>query len=76
MPRLSYIGMESRDSDQEEETPEELPAVLTLSASYIGLPEKVIEAVMKNDMPKGVTCVTNNKTYYVECSGTSKKVME
>ena len=76
MPRLSYIGMEARNSDEEEETPEEIPAVLTLSASYIGLPESVIETFMKKSMPKGVTCVTNNKTYYVECSGTSKKVMD
>lgn len=38
LPKIKDIGMDDREEDTEGEIPEELTAVLTLSASYIGLP--------------------------------------
>ena len=38
LPKLSEVGIEDREEDNTDETPEELSAVLTLSSSYIGLP--------------------------------------
>lgn len=49
---------------------------MTLSASYIGLPESVITTIMKKDMEKDVTCIINNKTYFVECTSSSKHKLE
>ena len=68
--------MEDRSDDTEEETPEELTAVLTLSASYIGLPESVINTIIKKDIDKEINCSINNKTYFVECTASSKKKLE
>ena len=50
--------------------------MLTLSASYIGLPENVITTILKKSIEKDVNCTINNKTYFVECVASSKKKLE
>jgi hypothetical protein len=47
---------------------------VTLSASYIGLPEDIINAIAKSF--KNATCKTDNKTYYLSCDSSNKKNIE
>jgi hypothetical protein len=65
--------MEDREDDTAGEVPEEMSAVFTLSASYIGLPEAAIAAVFGKFMSKEVSCAVNPKTLFLECSAASKK---
>jgi hypothetical protein len=76
MPQVSDIGVEDMVEDNEEDNDETLPAVFTLSASYIGLPGFVIDAIFAKSFSKFANCTVNNKTLYVECSTSSKKNME
>lgn len=40
---ITSIGIGDQSEDREDDSDETIPAALTLSASYISLPEKVIE---------------------------------
>lgn len=76
MPQVSDIGIEDTVEDSEQDTDETLPAVFTLSASYIGLPAFVIDTIVTKSFSKQANCTVNNKTLYVECTSSNKKNME
>ncbi len=65
MAQISDIAIEDRLEDSEDDNSETLPAILTLSASYIGLPEFAINELLKSF--KNVTCHIDAKTYYLTC---------
>ena len=43
-----------------------MPSVLTMSASYLGFPSKIIDFIM-NKFPKDRNCEVNNETRYLQC---------
>jgi hypothetical protein len=64
MLQVSDIGIEDSVEDNEETTDETIPAFVTLSASYIGLPDAVIQDVLIKSFSKLATCKVDNKTFY------------
>lgn len=76
MLQVSDIGIEDSKEDSEETTDETIPALVTLSASYIGLPEAVLQDVLIKSFSKLATCKIDNHTSYAECSSTNKKNLE
>lgn len=73
-PHISEIGFEAEAEDEEDQGDETLPAVVTLSASYIGLPQIVINDIFSKPMMKKLaTCKINEKTLYTECTASTKK---
>ena len=47
---------------------------MTLSASYIGLPDDIITDISKSF--KNATCKVDNKTFYLSCESPNHKVIE
>ena len=65
------------DDDEEDKGDETLPTVVTLSASYIGLPEIVIKDIFgKQVIKKLANCNINQKTFYLECTVSNNKNMD
>lgn len=65
-PHISEIGFEDNTDDEEEQGDETLPTVVTLSASYIGLPAMVINDIFDKTIIKKIsTCKVNNQSLYV-----------
>jgi hypothetical protein len=76
MPQVSDIGIEDQVEDSEQDTDETVPAVFTLSASYIGLPAAIIDSIVTKSFGKLANCTVNGKSLYVECAGSNKKNLE
>jgi hypothetical protein len=74
--QISDISLEDQADDKEEDNDETLPAVVSLSASYIGLPEFVITAVLVKSFGKSANCKIDSKSSFLVCDASNKKNME
>lgn len=71
MAGLVGIGVSDVGDDKEYDTVENISAVFTLSASYIGLPEGVIVGSVIEAFNKEAICKINVNNY-VECSSSHR----
>lgn len=53
-----------------------MPAIFTLSASYLGLPDELITSIISKTLGKLATCKVDKNTLYLECSSSNKKNLE
>ena len=76
MLQVSNIAVEDNTEDKEDEEDQTIPALITLSASYIGLPENIINSIFVKSFSKLATCKVDTKTNYGECTFSSSKSMQ
>lgn len=61
---ITNIGIEDSSDDSDKELDDALPAIFTLSSSYIGLPEELITK-LADSFKKQATCQINKSTFYL-----------
>jgi hypothetical protein len=66
LPIISNIIIESEGNKYSENKDKDYPAILSLSASYIGMPTGIISEWLTKFMKKS-SCEINNITKYLEC---------
>jgi len=75
LAEVTNIGIEDSSDDSDELLDDALPAVFSLSSSYIGLPEDIILKITQS-FKKKANCQINKSTSYVECTVNNKKTAE
>ena len=74
MADITSIGVEDVKDDHNNDFDEALPAIFSLSASYIGLPADVLTQVA-DSLKKVAKCVVNPQSF-LECTASNKKNLE
>jgi hypothetical protein len=75
LPAIRSLGLGDTHKDREEDTSEDIQAVLTLSASYLSFPAAVLEKAIIGKLGAEAVCKVNSQRH-LECSSASKKKLE